>query len=60
MSQIEHKNESQKQKILAQLSRELDRVTADKRQGEVVVRVNITPEGAIAGAQMDTGKVKIA
>ena len=60
MSQIDYKNDLKKQQILAQLSRELDRVTADRRQGEVVVRVNITPEGAIAGAQMDTGKVKIA
>ena len=60
MSQIDYKNDLKKQQILAQLARELDRMTGEKRPGEVAVKVNITSEGVIAGAVMDTGKVKIA
>ena len=59
MSKATVGNELKKQKIMAQLGREIDRLAEEGKAGEISLTVNMTPEGAIGSAFMSTGKIKV-
>ncbi len=52
-------NDLKKERIMAQLGREIDRLAEEGKAGEITLSVNMTLEGTIGSAVMGTGKIRV-